>query len=110
MNSNRAILLFALLFITVVYGRNEVKVYCDTAQSDIDNKCTIFEVCTKAVTPTDITFDGVCEHKALFPMNVVEFIGCFMIIILDFIANAAGTAGGGVVIPLVMMFFGWGTK
>ena len=43
-------------------------------------------------------------------MNVIEFIGCFLIIILDFIANAAGTAGGGVVIPLIMMFFGWDTK
>ena len=43
-------------------------------------------------------------------MNIIEFIGCFLIIIMAFISNAAGTAGGGVVIPLIMMFFGWGTK
>jgi uncharacterized membrane protein YfcA len=43
-------------------------------------------------------------------MNILEFIGCFLIIVLAFISNAAGTAGGGVVIPLIMMFFGWNTK
>ncbi len=29
---------------------------------------------------------------------------------MAFISNAAGTAGGGVVIPVIMIFFGWTTK
>ena len=70
-----------------------------------------FAICVpRNVTRDLITYDGICEHKPLFPMNILEFVGCFLIIVMAFISNAAGTAGGGVVIPLIMMFFGWDTK
>ncbi|TNV79608.1 hypothetical protein FGO68_gene15395 [Halteria grandinella] len=76
-----------------------------------DQTCdSMFKYCDTDQAPLGGEWQGVCEHKRLFPMLLVEFIGCFLIIILAIISNAAGTAGGGVVIPLVMIFFGWDTK
>lgn len=55
-------------------------------------------------------FDTVCVHKNVFPMHLNEFVGCFLITVTEIIANAGGTAGGGIIIPLIMIFYGFETS
>jgi len=50
--------------------------------------------------------EGTCSHKSLFPMWKIEYAGAFITIITGFIANSGGTAGGGIVIGVIMMFYG----
>ena len=58
---------------------------------------------------TDHT-ETMCVHKDVFPMHLNEFIGCFLITLTEIVANAGGTAGGGIIIPLIMIFFGFETS
>lgn len=51
-----------------------------------------------------------CEHKDLFPMTLLEYIGAFLVIIFMFIANSGGSAVGGTITPIVMMFYGYDIK
>lgn len=65
-----------------------------------DSDCTIgWEVCSKQ--------DGLlqCTHKDLFPMNGIEYAGCFVTIFIFIFANAGGLAGGGTSLPCIMIFF-----
>lgn len=43
-------------------------------------------------------------------MMLIEFIGSFILILMAFIGHVGGTAGGGVVIPVLMIFYGLDTK
>ena len=43
-------------------------------------------------------------------MNLLDYLGSWGILIGLFVANIAGLAGGGIVIPLCMAFFGMDTK
>lgn len=43
-------------------------------------------------------------------MNKLEYIGTFFVILLMILSTAGGTAGGGVLIPLAMAFYGFDTK
>ncbi|TNV79543.1 hypothetical protein FGO68_gene4001 [Halteria grandinella] len=101
-----AIFLLLLSLPLLMAYESHGKKYCND-----DQTCeSMFQYCDTDQAPLGGEWQGVCEHKRLFPMLLIEFIGCFLIIILAIISNAAGTAGGGVVIPLVMIFFGWDTK
>jgi len=46
-----------------------------------------------------------CTHKDLFPLNGLEWIGCFMTVFIFIFANAGGLAGGGTTLPCIMIFF-----
>jgi hypothetical protein len=63
----------------------------------------------KCISVTEHPSSKVCEHKGVFPMYLNEFIGCFLIILTEIIANAGGTGGGGIIIPIIMIFFGFDT-
>lgn len=42
-------------------------------------------------------------------MTKSEMVGCVLITLTEIIANAGGTAGGGIIIPIIMIFFGFET-
>lgn len=44
-------------------------------------------------------------HKAAFPMELMEFIGYMVVVIVLYIANIGGLGGGGVVVPTALLFF-----
>mmetsp|Transcript_17045 Transcript_17045/g.16267 ORF Transcript_17045/g.16267 Transcript_17045/m.16267 type:complete len:102 (+) Transcript_17045:16-321(+) len=70
--------------------------------------CSTDEDCDSSFYTCELdTSDGghYCKHKALFPMILPEFIGCFALVVVEVIAHVGATAGGGIVIPVIMAFF-----
>jgi len=52
----------------------------------------------------------VCKHKPLFPMTNQEVAGSFVFALVMLLSNVGGIGGGGVAIPLVMVFFNFSMK
>ncbi len=74
----------------------------DAETCDIDTDCH--------KNPYFICDEGICKHKAIFPMLPWEFAGIFILPFLIGLSNVAGIGGSGLVIPLVMSFWGFETK
>lgn len=53
---------------------------------------------------------GLCVHKELFPLFGLEYAGLVCSFFLMVLSNAAGIGGGGLLIPLTIVFFGWDSK
>jgi uncharacterized membrane protein YfcA len=51
-----------------------------------------------------------CKHKPLFPMTGQEVVGSFVFALVMLLSNVGGIGGGGVAIPLVMVFFNFSMK
>lgn len=69
-----------------------------------DDDCLLdFEYCEVATV-------SVCKHKSLFEMLPIEYIGCVLILILLLVSNMGGLGGGGALIPVAMVCFGFDTK
>jgi uncharacterized membrane protein YfcA len=43
-------------------------------------------------------------------MNMTEYIGAFIVFIVTIIANTGGLGGGGTIIPIALIFFGFDPK
>ena len=56
------------------------------------------------------TVEAVCEHKHVFPINGNEWGGYVVIVLAIMFANAGGLSGGGIVVPVLLSFFGFGMK
>lgn len=69
--------------------------------------CLITSDCTSDWQWCDSMTDGTfeCEHKDMFPMYMLEFVGCLFCLFILLIANSGGIGGGGVVIPISLAFF-----
>ena len=52
---------------------------------------------------------GECKHKKVFPLEALEFVGSFVLGIILAFCNAAGIGGGGIVIPICLIFFRFDT-
>ena len=52
----------------------------------------------------------VCEHKKVFPIEALEFVGVIILSVVIAIANAGGCGGGGLVTPINIIFFQFETK
>lgn len=48
---------------------------------------------------------GHCVHKGAFPMNVLEYWGYIFVLLWLWLSNMGGIGGGGVVVPISMIFF-----
>mmetsp|Transcript_31237 Transcript_31237/g.38596 ORF Transcript_31237/g.38596 Transcript_31237/m.38596 type:complete len:213 (-) Transcript_31237:1021-1659(-) len=59
---------------------------------------------------SDAELSGVCEHKSLTPVNTLEIFGYIVTFIILLTSNMGGLGGGGAVIPICMVFFGFDTK
>ena len=53
---------------------------------------------------SDDTF-GTCQRKDLFPILPLEIIGAVVIFLAIWFINLGGNQGGGMVVPLAMVFF-----
>ena len=85
----------------------------------MDEPCTVnddcfedFEKCKGVTSKLDeVDIDsGVCEHKDVWPMNAMEWIGNFVTIIILMASNCGGLGGGGSMIPVLMIFYGFNTR
>ena len=48
--------------------------------------------------------------KSVFPLEMIEYFGAFVLGILIALSNAGGVGGGGVVVPICIVFFGFSPK
>ena len=53
---------------------------------------------------------GVGKHKDLFPMNIRDYVGTFLVIIGLIIAASGGIGGGGILVPLLILVFEFKAK
>ena len=51
-----------------------------------------------------------CGHKGVFPIETREYYGLVAFAAFMALANLAGVGGGGVAIPMIMIFFKFETK
>jgi uncharacterized membrane protein YfcA len=74
-----------------------------TQECELDSDCeqAPFYVCRN---------DFVCKHKSIFPILPVELLGLIILPILVGFANVGGIGGGGLIVSLLMTFFGFNTK
>ena len=78
--------------------------YCEI---DADcQKVLAYDLCQEVEGETK----KVCKHKPLFPMENQEIVGSFVFALVMLLSNVGGIGGGGVAIPLVMVFFNFSMK
>jgi uncharacterized membrane protein YfcA len=50
------------------------------------------------------------QHKPIFPLDQSDYVGTFLIIIGLMIAASGGIGGGGIIVPLLILVFGFSPK
>lgn len=95
-------LLLGILSTTMVQAADKTK-----CQVDADCQAILaYDLCQEVEgEPTKI-----CVHKPLFPMTGQEIGGSFVFALVMLLSNVGGIGGGGVAIPLVMVFFNFSMK
>ena len=68
----------------------------------IDQDCTLF--------PFNVCITGLCDHKGVFPIYDIEFMGLIILTLLTVLSNVGGIGGGGIIIPIMMSMFGFSMK
>lgn len=63
-----------------------------TCQVDLD--CNNFNRCEK----------GICQHKPYFPVTFPEILGSALLFLSSLLANASGIGGGGLYVPILILF------
>ena len=79
----------------------------EEALEDEPVKCTTDEHCHYKVNSYYMCVKDVCEHKPLWPLLPIEWLGSFLFAIIMLLSNVGGIGGGGIAIPMVQIFFGW---
>jgi uncharacterized membrane protein YfcA len=54
--------------------------------------------------------EGLCKHKDFFPITLTEAIGALLIIIGSALSNAGGIGGGGLLVPILILYLNFNTK
>jgi uncharacterized membrane protein YfcA len=54
--------------------------------------------------------DAICKHKSFFPLTSTEIIGALFIIIGSALSNAGGIGGGGLLMPILVLFLNFNPK
>lgn len=54
--------------------------------------------------------NGICKHKDFFPITPKEVIGAVLIIIGSALSNAGGIGGGGLLVPILILYLNFNTK
>lgn len=97
-----AILLLGILSSTMVQAADKTP-----CQVDADcQKIQAYDLCQEVEGEST----KVCVHKPLFPMTGQEIGGSFVFALVMLLSNVGGIGGGGVAIPLVMVFFNFSMK
>jgi uncharacterized membrane protein YfcA len=58
----------------------------------------------------NVCLDKQCVHKSVFAINSYEIGGIFALIFFKTLCTMAGVGGGAIVVPLVIVLFGFVTK
>ena len=99
--------LFWILIVSL-YGYRILEDEEEESDSD-DTPCLINSDCNEP-WETCHEEDLICVHKSLFPIEPMEIAGTIVLPILVSMANAGGIGGGGIIVPLCMLFFQFDTS
>ena len=69
--------------------------------------CTVDADCGDAYK---ICHESTCKHKRIFPIKGLEIAGTIVLTILMALAVMSGIGGGGIIVPLLMVFYKLSTK
>jgi len=74
--------------------------------------CESDEDCGKSKFLTcQLVFESnICKHKQIFPIQPIEIGGTLVLTILMALAVMSGIGGGGIIVPLLMVFYKLNTK
>ena len=78
--------------------------------SRIDEECIFESDCFDDFEVCNLSEGPVCEHKEIWPMTAIEWVGSVLIIIDLYASNCGGLGGGGSAIPFLIVFFGFDIK
>ena len=73
----------------------------------------IDKVCTSDIDcqpPYLVCKNQKCQRKNLFPMELSEFFGFILIVLIASLAAAAGIGGGVIIVPVSLLFFNLSSK
>mmetsp|Transcript_20949 Transcript_20949/g.23314 ORF Transcript_20949/g.23314 Transcript_20949/m.23314 type:complete len:248 (-) Transcript_20949:876-1619(-) len=79
------------------------------AAKGLDNDCIIDSDCTDTYEHCDLK-DLECKHNDVFPLEILEFFGSVILGIMIALSNAGGIGGGGIIVPIGIVFFSFRTK
>ena len=69
-----------------------------------------FLICKEEVVKDQTNPSLICSHKSIFPMRPIEIIGTIVLTLLMALAVMSGIGGGGIIVPLLMVFYKLETK
>lgn len=69
-----------------------------------------FLVCEESDVKDQDSLANICVHKPIFPMRPIETIGTIVLTVLMALAVMSGIGGGGIIVPLLMVFYKLETK
>ena len=69
-----------------------------------------FLVCKEKLAKDSTDLQLLCDHKYLYPMQPIEIVGTIVLTILMALAVMSGIGGGGIIVPLLMVFYKLETK
>ena len=92
-------LINAILIVGVTFGFHSHR--GNTCASDSDCLGNGWEYCTDV---------GLCEHKDIFPLKQLELWGMMVIYAALWLANMGGVGGGGMCVPIGILFFKFDPK
>ena len=76
-------------------------------QDLLDKKCSSDAQCS---APWIVCDSGKCKHKGIFPMEVLEFVGVLVFLLVNALSSAAGIGGGALLVPIGLILFNMSTK
>lgn len=65
---------------------------------------------SKFLVCKDVMGSKLCKHKPIFPLAPIEISGTIVLMILMALAVMSGIGGGGIIVPLLMVFYKLSTK
>ena len=84
-------LLILLLALGITWAQDDVK--CKT-----DDDCKyLYYICSPVI--------GECVHKEVMPLSWNEIVGTIVLFVVLAVSSAAGIGGGGIVIPVCLVYF-----
>ena len=69
-----------------------------------------FLFCKEIIAKDSSDLELICSHKPLFPLQPIEIVGTIVLTILMALAVMSGIGGGGIIVPLLMVFYKLETK
>ena len=100
----KTLLIIVFQYVLIVQGMHSLR--GNECASDSDCQPNGWEYCKKEGGDTE----GYCEHKDLFPMKERELWGMLVVFACLWLANMGGVGGGGMVVPISMLFFKFDAK